>query len=68
MLIRRGDVTDIAWVFAGLEMNCLITIKTRRVDSMPPPCCNYVFWQATNQIWGSIVLSKVSATEEGEKL
>ena len=25
MVIRRGDVTDIAWGFALLEMNCLIT-------------------------------------------
>ena len=25
MVIRRGDVTFIAWVFAGFEMNCLIT-------------------------------------------
>ena len=25
MVIRRGDITDIAWVFARLEMNCLIT-------------------------------------------
>ena len=24
-MIRRGDVTDIAWGFAWLEMNCLIT-------------------------------------------
>ena len=26
LVIRRGDVTDIAWVFAGLEMKCLIAI------------------------------------------
>ena len=26
-MIRRGDVTDIAWVFAWLEMNCLITLS-----------------------------------------
>ena len=25
MVIRRGDVTDIAWVFARLEMKCVIT-------------------------------------------
>ena len=24
-MIRGGDVTDIAWVFAWLERNCLIT-------------------------------------------
>ena len=28
MVIRRGDVTDIAWDFVRLEMNCLITYQT----------------------------------------
>ena len=41
MVIRRGDVTDIAWDFAQLEMNCLITYQWEIVDNMDnmPPSC-----------------------------
>ena len=31
MVIRRGDITDIAWVFVWLEMNCLITYQRKKV-------------------------------------
>ena len=34
MVIRSGDVTDIAWVFAGLDMKCLDLFNTS-------PRCNY---------------------------
>ena len=34
MVIRRGDVTDIAWIFAGLEMKCLISNQHYRVVNM----------------------------------
>ncbi len=30
-MIRRGDFTDIAWVFVWLEMNCLITYQLEEV-------------------------------------
>ena len=29
MVIRRDDVTVIAWVFARMEMNCLITYQRK---------------------------------------
>ena len=56
MVIRRGDVTDIAWVFARLGMNCLRTNQRDRVGNMSPSNHSLVFWEATNQIWASVVM------------
>ena len=66
MVIRRGDVTDIAWVFVGLEMNCLISLSPgRSVDYVPPlhhttrcfdkPQTPVLF----THIWASVVLANV---------
>ena len=44
MVIRRGDVTDITWVFAQLE-KCLITNQrdTTMLIIMAPSNYNYMF-------------------------
>ena len=42
-MIRRSDVTDIAWVFARLEMKCLITNNTLPGFNMAPSYHSSVF-------------------------
>ena len=53
MVIRRGGVTDIAWVFAGLEMKCLIT-NQHVTGLLAPSYHSLVFRQATKQNLGSV--------------
>ena len=64
MVIRRGDISDIGWVFVGLEMNCLIILSPgRSVDYVPPlhhttrcfdkPQTPVLF----THIWASVVLA-----------
>ena len=54
-MIRRCDVTDITWVFAQLEMKCQSTQDL--VDNISLLIHSLVFWEATNQIWLSVVLA-----------
>ena len=46
-MIRRGDVTNIAWVFARLEMNLSTGdefINWSHVDNMPPKAKEFLSW------------------------
>ena len=50
-MIRRGDITDIAWVFARLEMKCLVSNQPVTALLYGLEISQTVFLQAT-KIWG----------------
>ena len=41
-MIRKGDVTDIAWVFAWLEMNSLINLQREQERAQQGSTYTYV--------------------------
>ena len=52
MVIRRGDVTDIAWVFARLEMKCFIT--NQYFTAAASVLSQLSVLGSHKQIWGSV--------------